>query len=127
MTTTPPPFGQWLDRRLTEECIPKTEAAKRIGVYPGVLSKWLNHDIPITIKSMRAIADGLNWPIADLLVASGWVGADELTVTDTGLSWATKEALLAELNKRIAESPDGRTPLRRVARRVDADDDSTFN
>lgn len=125
--TTPPPFGQWLDARLNDEGISKTEAAKRIGVYPGVLSKWLNHDVPISIKSMRSIADGLNWPIADILVASGWVASNELTVTDTGLAWASKESLLAELNKRIAESPEERTPLRRVARKVDADDDSTFN
>lgn len=56
-----------------------TPFARKVGVNPRTVTRWLSQDTDASEESVRAVADALGRPALDLLIAVGYYTQADLT------------------------------------------------
>lgn len=81
------------------------EIARRVGVSPSSVGRWA--DTPPKVENVVTIARTFGAPVSEALVAAGYVSRDELHTPQAirNLGAFTSRELLAELNRRIDDTP----------------------
>jgi transcriptional regulator with XRE-family HTH domain len=64
-------FGEYVDAALSRARISRAELARRIGVTPDLIGKYVRGDVKMTLERLSEIATALGLHIGDLLPNSG--------------------------------------------------------
>ncbi len=93
------PLADYLRAEMDRARLSQSEMARRIGVYPDYIRRWLAGDIPRPEK-VGQIAEALGVPISQIQQLAGYPVDESRKVTDP-----EKEAALREFERILDESP----------------------
>ncbi len=93
------PLAEFLRAEMDRRRLSQSELARRIGVYPDYVRRWLGGDIPRPDK-IGLIAEGLGVPISQVQELAGYPVDESRKVVDP-----EKEAALREFEHILDESP----------------------
>lgn len=80
------------------------------GIGQSLISRWLRDETTISLDNARKLADAINRPLLEVLVASGQLRPDELDVPvapPIDLRDLSHRALLSEIERRLHEADRG--------------------
>jgi len=101
-------FNLWFREQLRARNWSGAEAAARIGVQPGTISKWRRRKTPPEMRGLIAIARAFELPTEDVIVAAGYdVNASDSDADreQRRLSLLAAMPRFAEIIDRVARMP----------------------
>lgn len=103
-------FPAWMTRTYKALGIDSdAEFARLIDSPQSNVSRWRNKGVIPDMKKLREIADTLDLPIQEILVAAGWVRPDEVGIVpakEVELADISNRELVGELWRRLGEDED---------------------
>jgi transcriptional regulator with XRE-family HTH domain len=70
-------WASWVNQQLTRKGWRPADAARAFGVDDSMISKWRRGLAGPDPKSLRRVAESLELPILEVLVAAGWITPEE--------------------------------------------------
>lgn len=113
-------WAAWIDQQLTHKGWRQSDAARAFNVDDSMVSKWRRGKQDPDPKSLRRIAEALEVPILTVLVAAGYLSAEEAgaaPAAEVSTDNLSTLELVEELRTRISSHldqldppPPGRNP-----------------
>lgn len=114
-------FADWLARTARKRGL-DTEAdiSRAVNTSQSIVGRWRLHGAVPEMKTLRRVAEGLNVPIQEALIAAGYVKPEEVGVFQTSVEDIPTRDLLLELARRLGEDELGvEVPAMRSPRPAD--------
>jgi len=109
----PEDWAGWVNQQLTRKGWRPADAARAFGVDDSMVSKWRRGLAGPDPKSLRRIAESLDLPILTVLVAAGYLTAEEagqVPPAETNPSEVPTMELIEEIRTRISGHLDAIDP-----------------
>lgn len=106
-------WASWVNQQLTRKGWRPADAARAFGVDDSMVSKWRRGLAEPDPKSLRRIAESLDLPILTVLVAAGYLTAEEagqVPPAEANPSEVPTMELIEEIRARIAGHLDALDP-----------------
>lgn len=106
-------WAAWVNQQLTRKGWRPADAARAFGVDDSMISKWRRGKQDPDPKSLRRIAEALDEPILTVLVAAGYLTAEEagqVPPAEVNPADLNTMDLLEEIRTRIASHLDALDP-----------------
>ena len=111
MTTVPSGFASWLRDQIAAHGYQNAEdAARALGVYPSQMRQWARISRSPTPQVMRRVAALFDASIHEVLIASGFMTAEEnrpLSPTRMSLQQLSDKQILDEIRRRTSGDVGG--------------------
>ncbi|MGW2095795.1 helix-turn-helix domain-containing protein [Promicromonospora sukumoe] len=116
-------FSDWVTRIARDRGLEtEAELSRAINTSQSIIGRWRMHGTVPEMKTLRRVAESLNVPIQEALVAAGYVRPEEVGFIQIKLGDVATRDLLLELARRLGEDEIGgvgEVPAMRSSRPAD--------